>query len=311
MPDHAPQTEFAAELTRLGLAERVAAFSHRDNISGLRQLAVHCSAILLVMLVIAWTDIWWVYPVLMPLLGILLVFLFAPLHETVHRSAFASLVLNKWVGVLCGLVIALPPTYFRCFHIAHHRHTQIPEHDPELQIAKPATWGQYLYHVSGLGYWRAQCRTIWGYARTPKHCGQSPESFVPARLLPGVIVEARVFLGIYTAIALASVLAGSGLVLIYWVIPVLIGQPFLRLFLLAEHTLRPVSKDMFANTRTTLTHPLIQRLVWNMNFHTEHHVFPSVPFHALPEVHKEIARYIQCMTPGYRRFHKELQTTFP
>ena len=29
-------------------------------------------------------------------------------------------------------------------------------------------------------------------------------------------------------------------------------------------------------------------LMWNMSWHTAHHAFPGVPFHALPALHREI-----------------------
>jgi fatty acid desaturase len=45
-------------------------------------------------------------------------------------------------------------------------------------------------------------------------------------------------------------------------------------------------------------------LMWNMSYHTAHHTFPGVPFHRLPELHKEIesrlghpvphAKYLDC-----------------
>jgi len=31
--------------------------------------------------------------------------------------------------------------------------------------------------------------------------------------------------------------------------------------------------------------PLFRFLYWNMNYHVEHHMFPMVPYHALPELH--------------------------
>ena len=73
--------------------------------------------------------------------------------------------------------------------------------------------------------------------------------------------------------------------LIYWVMPMLLGQPFLRLYLLAEHGGCPKVRDMLANTRTTKTTALVRFLAWNMPYHTEHHVYPAVPFHRLPEAH--------------------------
>src|SRR3546814_7969873 len=108
------------------------------------------------------------------------------------------------------------------------------------------------------------------------------EDFVPAALRPALVRGARLQLAGYALLALASLAAGSGLLLWLWVVPVLLGQPFLRLYLLAEHSGCPEVPDMLANSRTTLTNPLLRALCWNMNLHSAHHANPAVPFHALP-----------------------------
>jgi fatty acid desaturase len=35
--------------------------------------------------------------------------------------------------------------------------------------------------------------------------------------------------------------------------------------------------------------PMFRFLYWNMNWHVEHHMFPMVPYHRLPNLHDEIA----------------------
>ncbi|HIC81462.1 MAG TPA: fatty acid desaturase, partial [Kiloniellaceae bacterium] len=86
--------------------------------------------------------------------GIVLVFLFAPLHEAIHRTAFASRRLNDAVATACGFLLLLPAGYFRAFHFEHHRFTQDPLRDPELAAPPIAGSPAYLIHVSGLPYWR-------------------------------------------------------------------------------------------------------------------------------------------------------------
>ena len=34
--------------------------------------------------------------------------------------------------------------------------------------------------------------------------------------------------------------------------------------------------------------PVLRFFYWNMNYHIEHHLYPSVPFHALKKLHSEI-----------------------
>ena len=89
----------------------------------------------------------------------------------------------------------------------------------------------------------------------------------------------------------------------YWVLPVMAGQPFLRLFLLAEHAGCPMLEDMYANTRTTYTNGAVRLLTWQMSFHVEHHAFPAVPFHALAQVNALIRDRIEVSAPGYLAVH--------
>ena len=112
--------------------------------------------------------------------------------------------------------------------------------------------------------------------------------------------EARVLLLIYTAVALS--LFYSSFLLWIWIVPVLISQPVLRAYLLAEHGLCPPVADMFANTRTTFTNRLVRALAWNMPYHAEHHAFPCVPFHKLPALHRLTAAHLKSTSDGYVEF---------
>ena len=45
--------------------------------------------------------------------------------------------------------------------------------------------------------------------------------------------------------------------------------------------------------------------MWNMPYHTEHHVFPAVPFHALGKVHQLMRDKLEVVERGYVHFHRE------
>jgi fatty acid desaturase len=98
--------------------------------------------------------------------------------------------------------------------------------------------------------------------------------------------------------------------LIYWIFPLLAGQPFLRLFLMAEHTGCASSDNVLANTRTTTTNGAIRLLSWQMTYHVEHHCFPSVPFHSLARVNLAIGDRAEVVAPGYLAVHRKLLRQF-
>ena len=275
-------------------AETKAALTKRSNSKGLWHLAGHGGAIAVVGTLIAiGVPGWWA---LLPVQGVLIVFLFTLEHEATHKTPFASEPLNEWVGRLCGLALILPFEWFRYFHLAHHRWTNIEGRDPELEGGKPETKADWLWHVSGLPYWIAALRRMASLAR-----GRAQGDYLPVSALPRIVREARVMLLVYAAIAL---LAGP-LALWVWVVPVLLGQPALRLYLLAEHGDCPRVADMFLNTRTTFTNRVVRFVAWNMPYHTEHHVYPNVPFHQLPGLHAMMRDAVQVTARGYVTFTAE------
>jgi fatty acid desaturase len=275
--------------------ETLRLWSQRSDAPGLRHLAGHVAALLL-----TGFGIWlargslWIWPAML-LHGVVLIFLFTPLHETIHRTAFKTRALNEAVAFVIGVLILLPREYFRAFHFAHHRFTQDPVRDPELGAPRPATLRQWLWHVSGMPYWIAQIRGTIGHA-----LGRATETFYKDdNQRRAVIREARITLAIYAVVVVASLATGSTVALLYWVIPALLGQPALRLYLMAEHGLCPLVPDMLENTRTTYTNALMRALAWNMPYHAEHHAYPAVPFHRLAEVNRAIAPRLKVTAPGY------------
>jgi fatty acid desaturase len=273
------------------------ALTERSNSAGLLHLAGHLTAIAVTALVIiAAPPLWWLA---LPVQGVLLVFLFTLEHEATHKTPFASPAVNEIVGRLCGVVLLLPFEWFRYFHLAHHKFTNLPGQDPELDGPRPQTRAAWVLYASGLPYWAAQARLIVALAFKR----EVKASYLPAGALPRVTREAQVMLAIYE-LALLSLL-WSPMVFWLWILPVLLGQPFLRLYLLAEHGDCPQVTNMLENTRTTFTNRIVRFLAWNMPYHAEHHTYPAVPFHKLSVLHDIMRDELQVTAPGYAAFTRD------
>ena len=271
----------------------------RSDKPGLLRFTFHMGAIFALGTLIAFRVPFWF--VLLPIQGIFIIFLFTAMHECIHDTAFKSSFLNTTVSKLCGFAILIPPIWFRYFHFAHHRHTHEPGLDPELQSPKPQNIVAYVRHVSGLPVWFFNIRAL-----VTNALGRNADEFVPPRGKSRVTFEGRVMLAVYVLIAVTSVILGSLLLLWTWVVPALLGQPFLRLFLLAEHTACPHVDNMFENTRTTFTTKLVRLIAWNMPYHAEHHALPTVPFHKLPDLHVAVRNHLKTTASGYARFNGTL-----
>lgn len=278
-------------------AREKVALNARNRFAGLLHLAVHVVVILGLAVVVMWGGLlgW----LAMVPLGIVLVFLFTLEHEATHKTPFENMWVNEVAGHVCGVILLLPFQWFRYFHLAHHRHTNDPDKDPELLAGgAPDTRAALIWHVTGMPYWKGMIRKVWRNA-----FGENRDPYVPAPAKGRVKREARVMVGIYMGVALFSLF---NLLLIWvWLIPVIIGQPFLRMYLLAEHGRCAFVANMLANTRTTYTNMIVRFLAWNMPYHVEHHTFPQVPFYNLPQLNELMAAHLIETKDGYIKFSAE------
>ena len=277
--------------------------TRRDDAAGLRHLAGHAGLILgLGLLIAAKVPFWWA--LILPQ-GIAIAFLFTLEHEATHKTPFENEAMNEWVGWAAGLAIIQPFLWFRYFHMAHHRHTNDPDNDPELAgLPKPGDWPSFWWHLSCIGYMGAKAMLLW-----TNSFGTPSANYLPARILPRLQREARGMIAIYAAALLFSVLIDPVLLFV-WVLPLMFGFPVLRLYLLAEHGRCPTVANMFDNTRTTYTNRIVRFLAWNMPYHTEHHIFPQVPFHRLPGFNAEIRALLRQTSPSYSAFTRDYVAAF-
>ena len=282
-------------------SETLERLTRRSDARGLTQLAAHGLLLLLAGLALAQSRGLWTLPAIF-VYGALLTFLFAPLHESIHYTAFKTRWINEWVATATGFVLLIPARYFRAFHYAHHRYTQDPARDPELIGVKPLTRGNYWYRVSGIPFWRENIRLLLRHAG-----GRVDEDFIDESKHAAIVREARLHVAGYTVLLLLSLVFSSAALWWFWILPALLTQPLLRLFLFAEHGGCDFSDDMLANSRTTYTSPWLNFLAWNMPYHAEHHYLASVPFHALPALHALVGERIRHRGDGYWNVNRELQ----
>jgi len=266
----------------------------KSDTKGLLHLAGHIGVLILLAGYIGFGGPFW--PLVILPYGIAMMFLFTLSHECTHATPFATPTLNTWVGHIVSLPLLLPFTWFRYFHLAHHKHTNDPARDPEIaDHGRPTTWAQYALYLSGWGYWSANARSLWNNAR-----GTITAPYLPKRQHPAMQREARILMVLYGLIAISLLFSNAAFWLL--ILPAVIGQPFLRLYLLAEHGHCPPVANMLENTRTTLTNRIVRFFAWNMPYHAEHHAMPMVPFHALPHLHGEIRAHLKSVSNGYGAF---------
>lgn len=249
------------------------------------------------------------------------------MHDGAHRRLFVSHKVNDWI---CQLTCAAPLFFsmysYQKLHLKHHREPLAAD-DPDLSLigGYPISKGSFLRKIardaSGVSYFKF-IRYFIHMARKPRtEKALKPEKDLgPAELkgqgagkglsLPVIVAT---MLAVNFAMWLALFLLGHGwLYLFLWVLPAVTAlQVLLRIRGIAEHAGYQPGPDQSRNARTVL--PSFQTIVFaphNVNFHIEHHLYPSVPFFRLPELHRILrergAIPATNVYPGYGKVLAEL-----
>lgn len=249
----------------------------------------------------------WFVPCLL-IHALMLGFLFSPLHECAHGTAFRTRWLNEIALWVTAIVYIVPPNFFRYFHLGHHRFTQIVDKDPSMVLPEPATFRQYLWYCAGLWFWWRNLS--WIVKHTVGRVDPNSVNYVPKQRLGMMVIEARIMAVLYSSIlALAAVTGYLPVLLLCWLLPRFLGEPIQRIIRVAEHVGCAESPDLLKNTRTTLSNKLVHAIAWQMPYHAEHHLFPNLPFHQLPRLHPWVRPHIVLEPRGYVAGQRDIIAT--
>lgn len=281
--------------------------NERSDSKGWQQLAKHLAVMGTSGAIwsLSWGHGWIAIPALV-VYGFSLASMFAAMHECVHRTAFASQRLNDAVAWVAGVLSFYNSAFYRRYHKWHHRYTQIPDKDPELEDVPPTNWLEYFWQMSGIPWW-------WGKARrhTLTALGQFEACPYISEAAQRQVMQSTWWqLAVYGSGIALSIAVWQPWFVTYWLLPLAVGQPILRFILIAEHTGCTHDDDPLSNTRTTLTIGFLQLLMWNMPFHAEHHLYASIPFHALPKAHEKLQGKFAQVVPGYVAANRQITAPF-
>lgn len=213
-------------------------------------------------------------------------------HDAAHYRLFRNRALNDWLG---ELLLAWPFVLFtmqayRRNHFPHHRFVNT-NRDPDWVRKQTPDW-----HFPKT---RAQLATMLFLDAIGVGFGKF---VVTASRLPSAPVDSsstknRAFafgrLAFLLLLAVTIALTHTWKIyLLFWVVPYVTWmQLCFHVRSIAEHFAIPANRrGVYAQTRTVLPSWFDRVFVLpkNANFHLEHHLFPSVPFYRLPELHRTL-----------------------
>lgn len=211
-------------------------------------------------------------------------------HDCGHGSAYRSKALNLWVGRFLSFFIFLPYSAFQEVHKWHHWFLGDPERDPDE----------------------------WYYAGGPRQLWFREMLFMPYFILVplvryGAEVRNRVLRELFAHMVLWSLSvgilwwAGRYDMLLWGVLLPMAGLAFIISPISRGYEHYPLAGmprghkdrlDLHKNS-VTITGRIYGFLWVNITYHVEHHLFPRIPFFALPEAHRIIGKSNDYLTAAF------------
>ena len=276
-----------------------------DRIRSFAKLLTYFALVVSLSVGIIFIQDWKLIIILQLLLGITFAHGLELQHECLHHNFFNSKILNRFFGFLFGVPMLVSYTHYRVQHLHHHKYLGT-EKNAEI----------FDYDESSLESFNKLFVRAWNFARIPTFFstlfslmkGKYPEVFSTDKAKKDVLIEYLVLVTIFLTLFSISVFDVSLIPLKIWFIPWLVfGELFHFLIELPEHIYcNKTTTDVFLNTRSVETHPIISYITNGNNYHVEHHLYPSVAVHNLDKVHHPIRHKIEYLSVSYFDLFREI-----
>ncbi|MDH3661772.1 MAG: fatty acid desaturase [Alphaproteobacteria bacterium] len=208
-------------------------------------------------------------------------------HECLHGTPFKSRRLNECFLHLTGFMSLKNGYLWRWSHARHHTDTIVVGRDPEIAYPRPPDISGMVLNLLHL---RAGTNELKRTLRiSVGRLSEDEKDYVPETERPKVILVARIYLAVLVGAVFLAILAGSWLPVLLIGLPTFYGSWLHSALSAMQHAgLAEDAPDHRLNSRTVHLNPVFHFIYANMNYHVEHHMFPMVPFHGLPDLHEEI-----------------------
>ncbi len=206
-------------------------------------------------------------------------------HECGHGTAFKTGWMNDIVYQIASFQVMRNPVAWRWSHARHHTDTYIVGRDPEIAFMRPPAVVKLILAFVGIEGAYSSLKVLVRQATGTL----SPDEldYIPESERGKAIFAARVHIAIYAATIAAALAWQSFIPLMLIGLPRLYGCWHMVMTGLLQHGgLADNVIDHRLNSRTVYMNPISRFIYWNMNYHIEHHMFPMVPYHALPRLHE-------------------------
>ena len=208
-------------------------------------------------------------------------------HECSHGTAFKSDWMNKVLYEVASFMVMRESVVWRWSHTRHHSDTIIVGRDPEILMPRPPDIKGFILAFINFGVYKTY------YPGLVRHSlgiiTAREKTFIPETEFGKVYRTARIVLTIYVLVIVAAIVLQSWIPIFLFILPQAFGTWLMLIHNTPQHAgLAENVLDHRLNCRTVYMNPISRFIYWNMNYHIEHHMYPLVPYHALPKLHKLI-----------------------
>jgi len=226
-------------------------------------------------------------------------------HECGHGTAFRTRWMNDVTYQIASFMLMRNPVTWRWSHARHHTDTIIVGRDAEIAVMRPPDLLKAALAFTGILDFRYSLPTL--FRNALGNLSPDEKSFIPEMEQHKAVTAARWHVAIYIATMAAALTLRSWLPLMLIGLPRLYGSWHMVLTGLLQHIgLADNVIDHRLNTRTVLMNPISRFVYWNMNYHVEHHMYPMVPYHALPRLHEIIKHDLPEPNPSMWHAYREV-----
>lgn len=253
---------------------------------------------------------WWATLAAVFLHGTVMNFLINGVHELGHGTVFKTKWLNNFFVHILAFLGWINHETFQTSHTRHHRYTLHPPDDLEVVLPIKLMFRHFLLtgfvHPPSAWYGiRNTLRIARGGFKGEWEMTLYPENKPELREVP--VRWARILLLGHAVLAIACLASGN------WIVPILFAfPPFYGAWLLflcnnTQHIgLQDNVPDFRLCCRTFTLNPLARFLYWQMNYHTEHHMYAAVPCYNLGKLHALIRHDLPPCPRGLVAVWKEI-----
>ena len=226
-------------------------------------------------------------------------------HECGHGTAFRTRWMNDVVYQIASFMLMRNPVTWRWSHARHHTDTIIVGRDAEIAVMRPPDLLRTAFAFVGINDFRFALPTL--FRNAFGNLSPDEKSYIPEMEQHKAIAAARWHVAIYVATVALVIYTWSFLPLMLIGLPRIYGMWHMVLTGLLQHIgLADDVVDHRLNSRTVYMNPISRWIYWNMNYHVEHHMFPMVPYHALPRLHELIKHDLPVANPSMWHAYREV-----